>query len=195
MPRIAAVASAAWNRQGENDFARFEERYEETVSTLETFSGFSLPEIPFADPESQKDNHAYRAKVAPSAGSSQPHFGPARLTNGIPDPFDHFLGFPTQPEPLEILIELNEPAEVGRITVHERAIGKSYGIYDILISEDGETFYEIGKAHEGTRGDQSYVEHRFPAREIESIKIITQGCHGLTFPSFSRLSELTAYTK
>ncbi|MCH1506419.1 MAG: family 20 glycosylhydrolase [Verrucomicrobiales bacterium] len=195
LPRIAAVTSAAWNRTGESNFAQFQKRYEDTLSTLEAFSGFTLPEIPFADPESQKDNHAYRAKVTPSESASQPHFGPARLTNGIPDQFDHFLGFPTQPEPLEILIELTEPAEVSRITVHERALGGSYELYNILISEDGKTFYEIGEAKEGTRGDQSYIDHRFAAREIESIKIITQGCHGLIYPSFSRLSEVMAYSE
>ncbi len=196
LPRFAAVASsAAWNRKGEGGFGQFQKRHENTLSTLETLTGFTLPKVTFVDPESQKDNHAYRSKVTPSAGASQPHFGPARLTNGIPDKFDHFLRFPTQPEPLEILIKLTEPAEVGRITVHERAVGKSYENYAIFISEDGETFDQIGNAQEGTRGDHSYIEHRFPARETESIKIITQGCHGLIFPGFSRLSEVMEFSE
>jgi hypothetical protein len=43
------------------------------------------------------------------------------------------------------------------------------------------------------RRDKNRVEHAFPAREVRFIKVITQGCHGLTFPSFSRLSEVMAF--
>ena len=122
VPRLTAVASAAWNRGGENDFAGFQARQQRALRRLEQVSGFTLPAAPYADPETQTHNAAYRAKVAPSAGATQPHFGPARLTNGIPDRFDHFLGFPTQPDPLEILIELREPAD--RPHRHPRAGGR-----------------------------------------------------------------------
>ena len=138
---------------------------------------------------------AYRAKVTPSDGATQPHFSPDRLTNGIPDRFDHFLGFPTQPEPLEILIELTTPAAVGRIVVYERAVGGSHEIYDLLVSADGQTFEKVGAAGKGSRGDKDHVEHTFPARQVRFIKVVTQGCHGLTFPSFSRLSEVMAFAK
>jgi len=195
LPRLAAVASAAWNRAGEENFANYQGRYEGTLPTLERIAQFKLPETPFADPESQKDNLAYRAKVTPSDGASQPHFCPARLTNGIPDRFDHFLGFPTQPQPLEILIELTTPAIVGRVVVYERAIGGSHEIYDVLVSADGQAFEKIGNAEKGSRGDKNFVEHTFPARKIRFIKIVTQGCHGLTFPSFSRLSEMMAFAQ
>ena len=80
-------------------------------------SGYKMPILPLADPATQKDNLAYLGKVTPSDGASQPHFGPRRLTNGIPDRFDHFLGFPTQPDPLEIVIEFKKPGEVSRIVV------------------------------------------------------------------------------
>lgn len=195
LPRLAAVGSASWNRPGESNFADFQQRYEDTLPILEKIADFELPEMPFADPESQKDNLAYLAKVTPSDGATQPHFGPQRLTNGIPDRFDHFLGFPTQPDPLEILIELTAPATVGRIVVYERAVGGSHEIYDLLVSADGETFEKIGSAQLGTRSDSNHVEHLFPAREIRYIKIVTQGCHGLTFPSFSRLSEVMAFAE
>lgn len=192
VPRFAAVASAAWNRSGEDDFDDFRSRYERVLPTLEAISGFTLPETPYAAPETQTDNLAYRAAVTPSSGASQPVFGPDRLTNGIPDRFDHFLGFPTQPEPLEILLELVEPALVARIVVHETAVGASHEIYDVLVSGDGETFEAVGHSEQGTRGERSYVEHVFPARRVSHIKIVTQGCHGLTFPSFSRLTEVVA---
>ncbi|MGI9243739.1 MAG: family 20 glycosylhydrolase, partial [Verrucomicrobiales bacterium] len=98
VPRLAATTSAAWNRRGETDFSDFQDRLASVLPTLQKLSGFELPETPFADPASQADNLAFRGKVTPSSGASQPHFGPDRLTNGIPDRFDHFLGFPTQPD-------------------------------------------------------------------------------------------------
>jgi hexosaminidase len=192
--RLTAVASAAWNRKGENDFGDYQKRQARTLPILQKIAGIKLPATPFADPESQKENLAYRAKVTPSDGASQPHFGPTRLTNGIPDRFDHFLGFPTQPDPLEILIELRKAATVGRVAVYERAVGKSHEIYDVLVSSDGKKFEQVGSAKEGTRGDKDHVEHRFAPRGIRFIKIVTQGCHGLTFPSFSRLSEVMAFS-
>jgi hypothetical protein len=33
------------------------------------------------------------------------------------------------------------------------------------------------------------------ARKVAFIKIIIQGCHGLTFPSFSRLTEVEVFSK
>jgi len=193
VPRFAAVASAAWNRTGENDFAGFEERQKRALAIFERVAGIELPVTPYADPETQTDNFAYRARVTPSSGASQPHFGPERLTNGIPDKFDHFLGFPTQPEPLEIVLELVEPAELGRIVVFERAVGESHEIYDLLVSADGKSYEQVGEARKGSRGSKNNVEHAFPEREVAFIKILTQGCHGLTFPSFSRLTEVMAF--
>ena len=62
----------------------------------------------------------------------------------------------------------------------------------MAVSADGRDFEQIGEAKKGSRGEKSYVEHAFPAREVAFIRIVTQGCHGLTFPSFSRLSEVMA---
>ena len=130
-----------------------------------------------------------------SAGTSQPVFGPDRLTNGIPDRFDHFLGYPTQPQPLEITLELRVPASVGRVVVHERAVGQSHEIYGLHVSVDGSSWQQVGTSGKGTRGEQSFVEHRFEPRTVRYVRIVTQGCHGLTFPSFSRLCEVEAFAK
>lgn len=193
--RLAAAGSAAWNREGEDDFADFQKRQDVMLRKLEKISGFELPKMPVADEATQKDNLAYLAKVTPSDGASQPVFGPQRLTNGIPDQFDHFLGFPTVPEPLEILIELREKAEVSRIEVHERAINGSWEKYEVLVSADGENFVPVGKTEKGMRGEGAVVTHRFKVRPVKFIKILTDGCQDLTFPSFSRLSEVMAFEK
>lgn len=193
LPRLAAVASAAWNRSGERDFEDFLLRQGRSLSRLESISGFHLPETPFADSASQVANRAFRGQVSVSSGAHQPHFGPDRLTNGITDRFDHFLGFATKPEPLEILIELPTACSISRVVVHETAVGESYERYELLVSGDGQGFESVGRSEQGTRGESSFVEHRFESRELRYLKIRTQGCHGLTFPSFSRLCEVMAF--
>ena len=133
--------------------------------------------------------------VLPSRGASQPHFGPQRLTNGVTDRFDHFLGFPTKPTPLEIRIDLREPGVVGRVVVHEDAVGQSHEVYELLVSSDGTTWESVGRSGEGTRGESTFVAHTFEPREVRSLLVRTEGCHGLTFPSFSRLTEIQAFAR
>ena len=195
VPRFAAVAATAWNPDGERDFDGFQERQRSLLPRCAAVARTDLGRTPFADPATQRDNYAYRAKVTASAGTSQPVFGPDRLTNGIPDRFDHFLGYPTQPQPLEITLELRVPASVGRVVVHERAVGQSHEIYDLHVSVDGSSWQQVGTSGKGTRGEQSFVEHRFEPRTVRYVRIVTQGCHGLTFPSFSRLCEVEAFAK
>ena len=84
---------------------------------------------------------------------------------------------------------------IGRIRIHERAIQTSHEVYRVEISADGESFTEVGFAVEGTRGENSFVDHRFEPRNVAMIRVITDGCHGLTFPSFSRLSEVEAFAE
>jgi len=93
------------------------------------------------------------------------------------------------------VIELKKSGEASRIVVTERAIGKSHEIYDVLVSEDGEVDTKIRGAKEGDRGDKNHRDHTFSARKVAFIKITTQGCHGLTFPSFSRLTEVEVFSK
>ncbi|MDF1798505.1 MAG: family 20 glycosylhydrolase [Planctomycetota bacterium] len=199
LPRFAAASSAAWNREGESDFADFQARQRLAIPRFEAIAGVDLPEMPFADPATQGPNFAYRGPVSVSDGASQPHFGPARLTNGLTDRLDHFLGFPTQPEPLEIVVELLHPAPapptVGRVVVHEAAVNGSYELYELLISADGIHYDSIGTTTEGTRGENAFVEFAFEQRPVSHVKLLTQGCHNLTFPSFSRLTEIQAFAE
>lgn len=193
LPRFAAISAAAWNREGEKDFASFQKRQAKVLPILEKISGIKLPTMPVAEADSQKGNLAFGAKVIPSDGAAQPHFGPQRLTNGLTDRFDHFLGFPTQPDPLEIVVELREPAEIAKVVVFEAAVGQSHEIYDVLISADGKDYRKVGESKQGTRGEKNFVEHSFDPAKASHIKIRTSGCHGLTFPSFSRLCEIQAF--
>lgn len=195
VPRLAAVADAAWNGTAPRDFAKFERDQQRLLPRLAKLSGATFTSTPFADVDSQQGNLAFRAKVHASSGMSQPVYGPDRLTNGLLDRFDHFLGFPTQPEPLEITVDLGKAQAIARVVVHETSVGKSHEIYELLVSRDGKAFEQVGSAKKGSRGDATFVEHAFDAREARYVRIATHGCHGLTFPSFSRLTEVQVFAK
>ena len=192
-PRLAAASAAAWNRSGERDFAAFLPRLEQLLTQFEALVGVELLETPHADPATEEGNLAFRGQVTPSRGAHQPHFGPDRLTNGLDDRFDHFLGFPTKPDPLEIVVELPEPARVGRVVVFETAVGRSHELYELWVSADGEAWEQVGATDAASRGETNHVTHAFEARRVSHLKVVTRGCHGLTFPSFSRLTEIRAF--
>lgn len=194
VPRLAAVASAAWNRDGERDFAGFLARQQKLLPRLERLCGATFARTPFADAATQQGNLAFRAPVRVSTGDCQPPFGPDRLTNGIPDRFDHFLGYPTAPEPLEITIELPEMAEVGRVVVHETAVGDSHEVRAGGVG-GRRALPAGGESGKGKRGAAAFVEHRFEPRPVRFLRIRTRGCHGLTFPTFSRLTEVQAFAR
>jgi len=59
------------------------------------------------------------------------------MPHGLTNRFDYFPGFPTQPKPLEILIELATPDQASRVAVYETAVGKRDEIYDLRVSADG----------------------------------------------------------
>ncbi len=195
--RFAAAATRAWDYDSALPFDAYAAREAELLPRLQAVSGFELPPVPVGDPSraAAAGNLAFGARVTPSSAAHQPHFAPARLTNGIADQFDLFLGYPTKPEPLRIDVELLEPAELGRIRIHEIAVGNSWESYRLFVSADGETFEQVGQTKEGGRGDERFVDHRFDPRSVRAIRIETDGCENFTFPSFSRLTEVEAFAK
>lgn len=192
-PRFAAVATAAWDLRRPGGYERFRIEDQAAQERLLALSGLDAPALPRASAGARPGNLALGRWVIPSAGASQPHFGPQRLTNGITDRFDHFLGFPTMPEPLRIAIELDGVHEVDRIVVHEGGVGESYELYRVEVSADGAHFETVGEAVQGTRGSESFVEFRFEARPVRVVRIVTRGCKQQTFPSFSRLVEVEVF--
>lgn len=195
--RFAAAATRAWDYDSNVSYEDYAKREEELLPRLEKISGFELPAMPMGDPKeaAKKGNLAYGGKVEPSWGAHQPHFMPARLTNGITDQFDLFLGFPTKPEPLVIDVELKSDAEISRICIHEMAVGGSWEKYRLSVSGDGKKFDQVGKTKQGDRGEGRVVEHRFKKRKVKVIRIVTDGCKNFTFPSFSRLTEVEAFAE
>ncbi len=193
LPRLSAVASAAWNREGERDFSSFQRRNGPAMARLRSMAGIPDVPLPVAAEVTPKGNLAFGRPVGVSTGSTQPPFGPERLTNGLTDRLDHFLGYPTLPRPLEISIELAAVAVIERIIVHETAVGGSYEEYRVEVSEDGEHFEPVGEAGKGSRGEASFVVHEFPPRRARHVRIVTSGCKDFVFASFSRLTEVQVF--
>jgi hypothetical protein len=193
LPRFAAVAEAAWDQDRPGGYAAHLAETERTRPRLLAVAGIELPPLPMADPSTQAGNLAFGRPVTPSSGASQPHFGPQRLTNGITDPLDHFLGFPATPIPLQIVIELEELTTIDRVVVFETARDNSYERYRLAVSADGAAYEQVGVSDQGTRGEAPFVEHHFAPRPARFVRVVTDGCQALTFPSFSRLCEVQVY--
>ena len=193
LPRLAAVSSAAWNREGERDIASFQLRNDRTMSRFRQLAGVPATPMPMASAQTPPGNLAFARPVRVSTGADQPPFVPERLTNGMTDRFDLFLGYPTEPAPLEIVIELADVTEVSKVVVYETAVGGSYELYRVEVSVDGEHFVQVGEAGKGTRGERDHVVHEFPARRAGFVRIVTHGCKDFVFASFSRLTEVQVF--
>ncbi|MDG1071303.1 MAG: hypothetical protein P8P32_06815 [Akkermansiaceae bacterium] len=64
-----------------------------------------------------------------------------------------------------------------------------------MVSPDETIFQSVGKTEKETRGSENHAIHRFDPKEVKFIKIVTEGCQDLTFPSYSRLSEVMAFSE
>ena len=193
--RFAAAATRAWDQDTQVPYEEYAAREAALLPRLEALSGFELPALPMADPAEELGNLAFGATVTASTGEHQPHFGPARLTNGITDQNDVFLGYPAKPDPLVIDVELRERAAVSRIRVHETAQGEGWERYRLYVSDDGARFDLVGTTRKGDRGQGSVVEHRFTRRAVRVVRIETDGCEDFVFPSFSRLTEVEVFAE
>lgn len=195
LQRFAAASTRAWDYDSNLSYEAYATREEALLGRLETISGFELPETPIAPVDKAAGNLAYGAKVKPSWGANQPHFVPARLTNGITDQFDLFLGYPTKPNPLVIDIELLNVADASRIRIHEMSIGNGWEKYRLFISADGKTFEKVVTTTKGMRAQEKFIEHRFNKTMVKVVRIETDGFEDFTFPSFSRLTEVQVFAE
>lgn len=195
LKRYGAAATRAWDYDSTLAYEQYATREEQLLNRLELISGFMLPEMPTAPRDTTIANLAYGAKVTPSKAANQPYFVPGRLTNGITDRFDIFLGYPTKPEPLLIDIELLNQSEASRIRIYEISSGNGWEKYRLYVSRDGKAFEKVGESTQGKRGKKTFLEHRFPKTEIKVVRIETDGFEDFTFPSFSRLSEVQVFAE
>ena len=197
--RLTAVAARTWNDKGETSFDSFLSRDAKLKTLLDTIRPWTgdAPTGGWANrmEEPTAGNLAHGKPVNVSTGESQPQFHPQRLTNGATDRFDHFLGYPTVPEPLEITIDLGKEHDISRVEIFEAAVGKSWEKYELASSTDNKTFTPIGKTEKETRGEKNSVTFKMDSRKARYLRIQTHGCQDLTFPSFSRLCEVMVFEK
>ncbi len=193
LKRYGAAATRAWDYDSDQSYEAYALNEKKLLPRLESISGFQIPSMPVASAEEARGNLAFGAKVKPSRAAHQPHFVPGRLTNGITDQFDLFLGYPTKPEPLIIDIELKKAVDASRVRIHEMAAGNGWEKYRLYISTDGKAFHKVGETSQGQRGKKRYIEHQFDTTKVKVVRIETDGFEDFTFPSFSRLTEVEVF--
>ena len=137
-------------------------------------------------------NLALGKPVSSSASSGSP-FSIERITDGGTGNLDFYLGYPAEPEPIEITIDLEESYSISRITVFAYTISNSFEKYLIEVSADGKTYEEVASRLEKPAKATAFVDHEFSSREAQFIRIKTFGNEGYVFDSFSKIVEVQVF--
>ena len=132
-------------------------------------------------------------KPASSNRTSGPPFSIGRLTDGGTGVLDYYLGYPAEPKPLHVTIDLGKPVSINRITVYAYFNSRAYESYEVQVSEDGVKSERVAERLKKPEKSTPFVHHDFPARQVRYIKIISHGCKQNVFDSFSRLVEIQAF--
>lgn len=132
-------------------------------------------------------------KTVTSSVSSGTPFSVQRLTDGGTDNLDFYLGYPAQPEPIAVTIDLESVQSVSRITVHAYTISGSFEKYSVEVSVDGNRFVEVASRLDKPEQPTSSVEHRFDSRDVRFVRILSYGNLGYVFDSFSKLVEIQVH--
>jgi len=137
-------------------------------------------------------NLALGKPVTSNRTSGSP-FSIGRLTDGGTEVLDYYLAYPSEPEPVEITVDLGNTTAINRITVLAFSNGRAYESYRILVSTDGKEFSEVANRVDKPEEATASVDHDFERREVRYIKIESNGCKRNVFDSFSRLVEIQAF--
>ncbi|MFK7820523.1 MAG: family 20 glycosylhydrolase [Planctomycetaceae bacterium] len=137
-------------------------------------------------------NLALGKPVTSSTPSAAP-FSVERLTDGGTGKLDFYLGYPAEPEPIQVTVDLQQVTQVARVVVHAYSISNSFEKYTVEVSQDGETFQSVGDRLEKPKESQPKVEHSFTARPVRFVRISSSGNKGYVFDSFSKLVEIQVF--
>lgn len=124
-----------------------------------------------------------------------PLFSLARLTDGGTGNLDYFLGYPAEPQPVQITVDLGEATAFNRVTLHTFFNGRAYESYEVQVSDDGEVFETVAKRYEKPEKAAAKVAHDFETRNARYVRVITRGCKENVFDSFSRITEIQVFNK
>ena len=120
-------------------------------------------------------------------------FSVGRLTDGGVGLLDYYLAYPSEPEPVEVTVDLGEPTAINRVTVFAFFNRRAYESYRVLVSIDGKEFSEVGRRLDKPERSTVSVNHDFEARRVRYIRVESHGCKQNVFASFSRLIEIQAF--
>ena len=138
-------------------------------------------------------NNLALGKPATSSVSSGSPFSVGRITDGGTANLDFYLGYPAQPEPITITVDLETVQKVSRVTVFAYTISGSFEKYTIAVSVDGKQFDEVASRLEKPEQPTSSEEHKFASRDVRFVRINSHGNHGYVFDSFSKLVEVQVH--
>ncbi|MFK7769732.1 MAG: family 20 glycosylhydrolase [Mariniblastus sp.] len=134
-------------------------------------------------------------KSVTASVSSGPLFTPARLTDGGTGNLDYFLGYPAEPKPIEITIDLEAETEFNQIIVHTFFNNNAYESYEVQVSKDGTAFTRVAERFKKPDKPAASITHEFEKQNARYVRIVTRGCKSNVFDSFSRLTEVQVFMK
>ena len=142
------------------------------------------------------DNLALGKPVTTSTTTDE-LFSTARLTDGGTGNLDYYLGYPTEPKPIEITIDLEKSKKINRIVIHTFTNGKggAFEKFRVEVSADGKTFKEVGDRT--TKPDKDTettpIEFKFDEVPARYVRVVTSGMKGFVFESFSKITEVQVF--
>lgn len=140
------------------------------------------------------ENLALGKPVTSSATSGAP-FSVERVTDGGTENLDFYLGYPAEPEPISVTIDLEEVQQVSRIVVFSYSISNSFEKYRVEVSADGKEYIEVASRLKKPEKTPTSVEHKFDALDVRYVRIRSHGNKGYVFDSFSKLIEVQVFQK
>jgi len=137
-------------------------------------------------------NLALGKPVGSNRTSGSP-FSLGRLTDGGTGVLNYYLAYPSEPDPVEVTVDLGEPTTINRITIFAYFNGRAYESYRVLVSNDGKKFSQVGSRLDKPEQSTASVNHDFKLQKVRYIKVESNGCKQNVFDSFSRLIEIQAF--
>ena len=131
-------------------------------------------------------------KPVESNRTSGSPFSIGRLTDGGIGVLDYYLAYPSQPDPVEVTVDLGDTTTINRITIYAYFNSRAYESYRVLVSDDGKEFSEVGSRVDRPEKSTASINHDFEPRQVRYIKVESNGCKQNVFDSFSRLIEIQA---
>ncbi|MCR9200162.1 MAG: family 20 glycosylhydrolase [Planctomycetaceae bacterium] len=128
-----------------------------------------------------------------SSRSSGPPFSVQRVTDGGTHFLDFYLGYPADPDPVLITIDLEQPQQINRVVVHAFAVSNSFEKYSVEVSTDGRSFEPVASRQERPEKEQRVMEHSFSPRQARYVRIRSLGNKGYVFDSFSKIVEVQVF--